>query len=212
MDGNIAPLPQLFELAEAYGAWLMVDDAHATGVLGKNGAGAAEYFGLTHRVHLCMGTLSKSAGAEGGYVAADQAFIDYLRNHARSFIFQTSLSPGVAAAASTGIRLIQEQPWRREKLIELANIFRKELKALGFQLVEGTTPIIAVVIGGAQEAVEFSRLLEEDGVFAPAIRPPTVPEGTSRIRVTLMATHQQEELDIALRACAKIGKEMGLIS
>ncbi|RXT06990.1 8-amino-7-oxononanoate synthase [Ammoniphilus sp. CFH 90114] len=211
MDGNIAPLPRIVEIAEAYGAWVMVDDAHATGVLGSNGAGTAEHFGLTNRVHLCMGTMSKSIGAEGGYVAADHVFIEYLRNNARSFIFQTALSPGVIAAASAGIRLIQQQPWRREKLIEQASLFRQGLKKLGFELVEGTTPIIAVVIGDAQQAVDFSKRLEEAGLFAPAIRPPTVPIGTSRIRVTLTASHQAQDLDFALHCFENIGKEMRFI-
>lgn len=211
MDGNIAPLPDIVNLARKYRAWVMVDDAHATGVLGESGAGTAEYFGLNEEIDLSMGTLSKAIGAEGGYVAGRWELIDYLRNRARSFIFQTSLSPGVVAAALEGIRIIQEEPERREQLQLHAQALRKGLRDLGFSIVEGDTPIIAVLIGGAKQAMEFSERLEEAGIFAPAIRPPTVPEGSSRIRVTVMATHQPAHIDTALQCFSKIGKEMGVI-
>lgn len=210
MDGNIAPLPQIVELAETYGAWVMVDDAHAAGVLGKTGAGTAEYFGLSGRVHLAMGTLSKSIGAEGGYVAASEPVVEYLRNYARTFIFQTSLSPGVIGAALEAIEMIRTEPERRQRLLDNAAYMRAGLKEMGFTLVEGSTPILAVVIGEAERAVAFSRHLEERGVFAPAIRPPTVPEGSSRIRVTLTAVHTRTQIDRALAAFAAAGKELGV--
>ncbi|BAU28554.1 8-amino-7-oxononanoate synthase [Aneurinibacillus soli] len=211
MDGTIAPLPEIVELAERYGAWVMVDDAHATGVLGKTGAGTAEHFGLSDRVQLTMGTLSKAIGAEGGYVAAAASVTNYLRNYARSFIFQTSLSPGVVAAAMKGIELIQSEPERRQTLQENATYMRSGLQQCGFTLIEGNTPIIAVIIGDAKQAVHFSRLLEEEGIFAPAIRPPTVAEGSSRIRVTVMATHTISEIKKALASFEKIRKEIGII-
>ncbi|MFB5283982.1 8-amino-7-oxononanoate synthase [Peribacillus sp. Hz7] len=212
MDGNIAPLPAIVSLAKKYGAMVMVDDAHSTGILGKTGAGTAEYFGLTQQIDLLMGTLSKSIGAEGGYVAASQSLIQYLRNKARSFIFQTALSPSVVAASIEGIRIIREERERSVRLLENAEFLRNGLKKSGFTLVDGSTPILAVLIGSAQDAVRFSKRLEEEGIFAPAIRPPTVPEGMSRIRLTIMATHQQEQLEYALHTFVKIGKEMNLLS
>ncbi|MFT9846928.1 8-amino-7-oxononanoate synthase [Aneurinibacillus sp. REN35] len=212
MDGNIAPLPDIVTVAEAYGAWVMVDDAHATGILGRNGAGTAEYFGVEDRVQLAVGTLSKSIGAEGGYVAASAAVIDYLRNYARSFIFQTALSPGVIGAALAAIHVIQTEPARRELLLSQSDYMRKSLQTLGFTLVEGTTPILAVLIGEAEQAVAFSARLKEKGVFAPAIRPPTVPEGSSRIRLTLSALHTREEIDGAIAACEEVGRAMGMIT
>lgn len=212
MDGNIAPLPAIVSLAKKYGAMVMVDDAHSTGILGKTGAGTAEYFGLTHQIDLLMGTLSKSIGAEGGYVAASQSLIQYLRNKARTFIFQTALSPSVIAASIEGIRIIREERERSVRLLENAEFLRNGLKKSGFSLVDGSTPILAVLIGSAQDAVHFSKRLEEEGIFAPAIRPPTVPEGMSRIRLTIMATHRQEQLEYALHTFVKIGKEMNFLS
>ncbi|MFJ8266707.1 8-amino-7-oxononanoate synthase [Peribacillus asahii] len=212
MDGNIAPLPAIVSLAKKYGAMVMVDDAHSTGILGKTGAGTAEHFGLTHQIDLLMGTLSKSIGAEGGYVAASQSLIQYLRNKARTFIFQTALSPSVVAASIEGIRIIREERERSVRLLENAEFLRNGLKKSGFTLVDGSTPILAVLIGSAQDAVHFSKRLEEEGIFAPAIRPPTIPEGMSRIRLTIMATHRQEQLEYALHTFVKIGKEMNFLS
>ncbi|WP_229703988.1 8-amino-7-oxononanoate synthase [Caldalkalibacillus thermarum] len=212
MDGNIAPLPELVSLAEQYGAWLMVDDAHGTGVLGDTGAGSVEHFGLSGRVHLSVGTLSKACGAEGGYVAGSQTVIEYLLNRARSFIFQTALSPGVVAASLEAIHIIRTEPVLRHQLLSNARYLREGLKSYGFRLIEGETPIIAVLIGEAKTAVRFSRRLEEAGVYAPAIRPPTVPEGMSRIRCTVMATHTTAQLDFALAQFKQVGQELGVIS
>lgn len=211
MDGNIAPLPDIVSLAKRYNAMVMVDDAHATGVLGARGAGTAEHFGLTDDIDLLMGTLSKSVGAEGGYVAASRSIIQYLRNKARSFIFQTSLSPAVVAASMEGLRIISSEQHRRTQLLENARFLRQGLADAGFSLIDGNTPIIAVLIGSAYDAVYFAKRLEEEGVYAPAIRPPTVPEGMSRIRVTVMSSHEPEHLTYALNAFIKIGKEMSLI-
>ncbi|MDQ0338373.1 8-amino-7-oxononanoate synthase [Caldalkalibacillus uzonensis] len=212
MDGNIAPLPELVSLAEQYGAWLMVDDAHGTGVLGDTGAGSVEHFGLSGRVHLSVGTLSKACGAESGYVAGSQTVIEYLLNRARSFIFQTALSPGVVAASLEAIHIIRTEPALRHQLLSNARYLREGLKSYGFRLIEGETPIIAVLIGEAKTAVRFSRRLEEAGVYAPAIRPPTVPEGMSRIRCTVMATHTTAQLDFALAQFKQVGQELGVIS
>lgn len=208
MDGNIAPLPEITQLASVYGAWVMVDDAHATGILGETGAGTAEYFGVSDGVHLAMGTLSKSIGTEGGYIAASANVIRYLRNYARPFIFQTSLSPGVIGAALKAVEIIQTEPVHRQRVMANAEYMRTGLRKLGYRLIEGTTPILAVVIGEAKRAVEVSRCLEGHGVFAPAIRPPTVPEGTSRIRVTLSAVHTRDEMDRTLAAFAAVSNEI----
>ncbi|MMZ58736.1 8-amino-7-oxononanoate synthase [compost metagenome] len=155
-----------------------------------------------------MGTLSKSIGTEGGYVAASANVIQYLRNYARPFIFQTSLSPGVIGAALKAVEIIQTEPVYRQRVMANAEYMRTGLRKLGYRLIEGTTPILAVVTGEAKRAVEVSRCLEGHGVFAPAIRPPTVPEGTSRIRVTLSAVHTRDEMDRALAAFAAASNEI----
>ncbi|GIM46875.1 8-amino-7-oxononanoate synthase [Collibacillus ludicampi] len=211
MDGDIANLPGIVELAERYGAWVMVDDAHATGVLGRRGAGTVEHFDLHGRVHIQMGTLSKAVGAEGGYIAGTHELIEYLRNCARPFIFSTALSPGVIGTALTAIDLIENEPERRARLSLISKRVREELIEMGFRVMSGETPILPILIGEAERAVEFSHHLEEQGVFAPAIRPPSVPQGTSRIRLTLMATHTDEDVRDILGAFARIGQKMGVI-
>jgi 8-amino-7-oxononanoate synthase len=211
MDGDIANLPGIVELAERYGAWVMVDDAHATGVLGRRGAGTVEHFDLHGRVHIQMGTLSKAVGAEGGYIAGTRELIEYLRNCARPFIFSTALSPGVIGTALTAIDLIENEPERRARLSLIGKRVREELLEMGFRVMPGETPILPILIGEAERAVEFSHHLEEQGVFAPAIRPPSVPQGTSRIRLTLMATHTDEDVRDILGAFARIGQKMGVI-
>ena len=189
MDGDIAPLPQIVQLAKTYDAYVMVDDAHATGVIGKNGGGTAAYFGLQADVHITVGTLSKAVGAEGGFVATSQLLVEYLRNKARTFIFQTSLSPAVIQAAREGIRLIQKENERQQQLERNGQFLRSGLKKAGFTLADSSTPIIAIIIGAAEKAVAFSEHVKKKGMFIPAIRPPTVQEGSSRLRMTVMATH-----------------------
>jgi len=195
MDGDIAPLPAICDLAEQYGADVMVDDAHATGVLGPNGAGTVDHFGLHGRVAVQMGTLSKACAAEGGYIAGSRDMIDYLVNRARPFIFSTALSPAVIGAARAALQIVREEPHRRESVLAQAEWLRSMLRGDGFTVFPSETPIIGVLIGEAEEAVTFARRLEEAGVFAPAIRPPTVPQGTSRIRLTLTATHTNSDVD-----------------
>jgi 8-amino-7-oxononanoate synthase len=200
MDGDIAPLPAICALAERFQADVMVDDAHATGVLGSKGAGTVDHFGLYGRVAVQMGTLSKALGSEGGYIAGSRELIRYLLNRARTFVFSTAQSPGTIGAALAALRVVQEEPERRMRLQEMAAGLRSRLAAEGFHVLPGETPILGVVIGEAEESVKFAKRLEEAGVFAPAIRPPTVPPGTSRIRLTLMATHTEEDLERILDA------------
>lgn len=200
MDGDLAPLPEITQLGKKYDAWVMVDDAHGTGVLGANGGGTAEYFGLEKDVQLSVGTLSKAVGAEGGFVACKKEVAHYLRNKARPFIFQTSLPPGIVAAAIEGLQIIQREPGRRQKLLDNGTYFRRELKNVGYHVPNGITPIIPVLIGKAEDALHLANHLEEQGIFAPAIRPPSVPEGSCRIRFTVMATHKKEDITQAIQA------------
>ena len=211
MDGDIAPLPKIVELAKEYKAYIMIDDAHATGVLGNDGRGTADYFGLKEEIDFTVGTLSKAIGAEGGFVSTSSIAKNYLLNNARSFIFQTALSPSAIEAAREGISIIQNEPERRKQLLKNAQYLRLKLEESGFVIKEGETPIISLIIGGSHEAMQFSAKLMDEGVFIPAIRPPTVPKGSSRLRITVMATHTIEQLDMVISKIKKIGKEMGIV-
>lgn len=211
MDGDIAPLPEIVALAKKYNAYIMVDDAHATGVLGECGGVTIDYFGLQHEVDFIVGTLSKAVGTEGGFVAGSSLAIQYLRNRARTFIFQTALSPGVIEAAREGIRLIQHEPERRQRLLKNAHFLYTNLARQGFTISPSNTPIISLLIGDANQAVEFSEQLMEEGIYIPAIRPPTVPQGSSRLRITVMATHTEEQLRMVVDHVSEIGRRMGVI-
>ncbi|MFF2796475.1 8-amino-7-oxononanoate synthase [Lysinibacillus xylanilyticus] len=211
MDGDIAPLPEIVALAKKYNAYIMIDDAHVTGVLGSDGRGTADYFGLKDEIDFTVGTLSKAIGAEGGFVATSSIAKNYLLNNARSFIFQTGLSPSAIEAAREGISIIQNEPERREQLLNNAKYLRLKLEESDFVVTEGETPIISLLIGDAHEAMQFSEKLLDEGVFIPAIRPPTVPKGSSRLRITVMATHTMEQLDTVINKIKKIGKEMGIV-
>jgi len=211
MDGDIAPLPDMVELAEDYGALLMVDEAHGTGVLGERGAGTVEHFGLTDRVPIQMGTLGKALGGFGAYVAGSDVLREYLINRARSFIFTTALPPADMAVALEAVRMVWEEPQRRRRLHQNVVYLVDGLKSLGFQVTNQGTAIIPVIIGPEDKTMDMSTKLLEYGVFVAGIRPPTVPPGTSRLRVTVMATHAQEDLDKALEAFERAGKEVGVI-
>ena len=211
MDGDIAPLPDMVELAEDYGALLMVDEAHGTGVLGERGAGTVEHFGLTDRVPIQMGTLGKALGGFGAYVAGSDVLREYLINRARSFIFTTALPPADMAVALEAVRMVWEEPQRRRRLHQNVVYLVDGLKSLGFQVTNQGTAIIPVIIGPEDKTMDMSAKLLEYGVFVAGIRPPTVPPGTSRLRVTVMATHAQEDLDKALEAFERAGKEVGVI-
>jgi 8-amino-7-oxononanoate synthase len=212
MDGDIAPLPHLLQLAEEFQALLMVDDAHATGVLGKRGAGTAEHFGLEGQGIIQMGTLSKALGSEGGYVAGSAILVDYLRNRARSFIFSTALSPPVVAAAMAALDVLEEEPYLLDQLRANVCQLYRGLKEMGFEVLPTESAIIPLMVGEAQRALALSAALAEKGIFVPAIRPPTVPEATSRVRITVMATHTPEDLQRALDAFRQAGKRLGFLS
>lgn len=210
MDGTLAPLDKIIELANRYHAFVIVDDAHATGVLGKNGRGSSEHFGVTP--HVVISTLSKAVGTEGGVVTGSKTLIDYLRNRARSFIFQTAIPPSICAASIVAIDLIEQDENRRKTMHENAQQIRTSLQQFGFTVMGDHSPIIPVIIGDASVAVQFAEKLQEKGIYAPAIRPPTVPVGKSRIRLTVTANHDQQEIKQLLAAFNEIGKEMKLIS
>ena len=211
MDGDIAPVPGLADVAHHYGLLLMVDDAHATGVLGSHGGGTSDYFGLQDAVDIQMGTLSKALAGEGGFVAGKQLLIDYLKNSARSFIFSTALSPQMVAVSVRAIEIIQEDKASRILLMENAIWFRAKLKEAGFHVMDGITPIIPVIIGDALQTLHFSLKLLDEGVQISAVRPPVVATGTSRLRITLMATHTRNDLTQAMEKIKLVGGQMGII-
>jgi len=211
MDGDIAPVPELAEIAHRFGLLLMVDDAHATGVLGKQGGGTSEYFGLQAAVDVQMGTLSKSLAGEGGFVAGRKLLIDYLKNKARSFIFSTAVSPQMVAVSLRAIEIMRQDASARETLLENAGWFRQALRQAGFQVSEGITPIIPVIIGDALKTLQFSLKLLEEGIQISAMRPPAVAVGTSRLRITLMATHTRNDLSFALEKIKSVGGSLGVI-
>jgi len=211
MDGDIAPLDKIVGLARKYEAMVMIDEAHALGVLGKHGKGAAEYFDLEDKIDIQMGTLSKAAGAFGAYCCGSAELISFLVNHARSFIYTTGLPPAICAASLKAIEMIEQQPQRRQQLWEKTNFLKESLKNMGFDTMNSQTPIIPILVKDPQLAVEFSRQLFEQGIFVQAIRPPTVPINTARLRVTVMATHTRGNLDRALEQFRKIGRELCLI-
>lgn len=211
MDGDIAPLCELVRLKKTYGAFLVVDEAHASGVYGEKGEGLSHHLGIAEHIDLQMGTFSKALGAFGAYVAGKKVLIDYLINHMRSFIFTTALPPAALGAIQAAIAVVQEAHDRRRQLHELSVYFRTRLQALGFDTGPSITQIVPVIVGENDRAVQFSRRLQERGIAAVAIRPPTVPEGTARIRFSLMATMTKEQLDWALTEIAAVGKEMKVI-
>ena len=211
MDGDVAPLERIVALAQQYDCLVMVDEAHALGVLGKTGKGALEHFGLEGKVDIQMGTLSKAAGSFGAYCAGSSELIDYLINCARSFIYTTGMPPSVAAASLKALEIIEEEPERRERLWANTEYFHRGLQQLGFDTAQSQTPIIPVIVKESALAMDFSRKLFEAGIFVSAIRPPTVPANTARLRVTVMATHKKEDLDFVLEQFQSIGRELCLI-
>lgn len=211
MDGDVAPLERIVALAKQYHAMVMVDEAHAFGVLGKKGKGAVEHFGLDGQIDIQMGTLSKAAGAFGAYCCGSTELIQYLINRARSFIYTTGMPPAVAAAAQAAVDIIENEPQRREYLKSAAEHLRRELKQAGFDTGHSQTPIIPLMIGDSSVAVEFSRRLFEKGIFVQAIRPPTVPRNTARLRITVMATHTREDMELLLGLLIHVGKELKIV-
>ena len=198
MDGDEAPLTGIVELAEKYGAMVMVDEAHATGIFGAGGAGVVQKLGLGNRVLVQMGTLGKALGGFGAYIAGSRGLCELLINRCRSFIFTTSLPPAVMAMAMAALDLVKREPERREALWNNCRSLKEGLRGLGFELGASESPILPLIIGDATECMRFSEKLLESGVFAQGIRPPTIPPGTSRLRITLMATHTREQIERAL--------------
>jgi len=210
MDGDIAPLPRLVELAENFDAAVMVDDAHASGVLGKNGRGTTDHFGLHGRVALNIGTLSKAIGVVGGYVASSQVVRDHLIHKARPFLFSSSHPPAVVAACIAAIDVLESEPGLISRLWENTAHFKNGLSELGFDIGTSETPITPVMCGEAPTAMRLSDELRDRGVFAQGIGFPTVPRGRARVRTMVMATHTDTQLDRALEAFADAGKAVGL--
>jgi 8-amino-7-oxononanoate synthase len=199
MDGDLAPLPELSALAQKHNAWLMSDDAHAIGVLGKTGAGCAEHFNLAvEQLPIVMATLGKSLGTFGAIVAGSEALIETLIQFSRTYIYTTALPPAVAAATLASVRLAQTESWRREKLNSLIARFRAGAAQLNLPLMESQTPIQPILIGDSAEALRISSALAERGILISAIRPPTVPKGTARLRITLSAAHSEAQIDALL--------------
>ena len=211
MDGDIGNLPALVPLAERYGAIMMVDDAHASGVLGRHGRGTVDHFGLHGRVDIQVGTLSKAIGVLGGYVCGSRDLIEYLYHRARPFLFSTSHPPAVAAACLAAFDVLEQEPERIENLWQNTRYFKAGLEQAGFDTGVSATPIVPVMIGDAARAHQFSQALFERGVFATGIGFPTVPEGKARIRTILNAMHTQAELDRALEVFQQVGREMGVL-
>lgn len=194
MDGDLAPLVELCELADAFDAMLLVDEAHGTGVFGADGRGAAAELGVEDRVHIRVGTLSKSLGSVGGFVAGSRRLVDHLVNEAPTLLFSTAMPPPVAAAAHRALEISLAEPWRRGRVHDLGRRVREELRGQGWQVPESTGPIVPVIVGDPREALAVSSTLEAAGFLVPAIRPPTVPRGTARSRISLSATHTDEQV------------------
>ena len=211
MDGDLAPLPELSRLAQAYEADLYIDDAHGTGVMGPHGRGTAEHFDLEASIPFQMGTLGKAFGSSGAYLAGSSTLIQYLMNTSRSFIFTTAPPPGTAAAATTAIQIMQREPERRARLWANRERLFTGLTQLGFSLSPSVSPIIPILVGSAETALSFARYLFTEGVYAPAIRPPTVPDATSRIRITVTSEHTPSHIEQALAAFQRAGQSAGLI-
>lgn len=211
MDGDVAPLPEIMALADKYGAFVMVDDAHASGVMGPNGRGTPAHFHLSDRVQIQIGTLSKAVGSIGGYVAGERRLIDYLTSVARPFMFSSSHPPSVVATCSAAVDVMLDEPERIQRLWDNANHFKAGLKKLGFDTGASETPITPVMVGDTFKAQKFSARLFEEGVFALAICYPIVGRGKDRLRTIVSSGHTLKDLDFALEKFGKVGRELGII-
>lgn len=211
MDGDIAPLPVIVDLAEKYDAFVYVDDAHASGVLGKNGKGSTDHFGLHGRVHIQVGTLSKAIGVVGGYMASSQVLKDYLIHKARPFLFSTSAPPAVAAACLAAIQLLQQSSELTSMLWSNTTSFRTSLQELGFDTGASETPIIPIIVGDPARTMKFSDRLLEEGIFAQGIVYPTVAADKGRVRLIVTAKHTDSDLQFALQVLKQVGQEFGLV-
>jgi 8-amino-7-oxononanoate synthase len=211
MEGDIAPLPEIVKVARDFGAALMVDDAHGLGVLGPRGRGTPEHFGLEDEVHLAMGTFSKSLASIGGFIAGERAVIDHIRHTARSLIFSAALAPAAAAAAGAAVDIIEREPERREQLWRNARFLKDGLTSLGFRTGDSETPVIPIIVGDDSRAFAMTRRLDELGVFVNPVISPATPPGRALLRTSCMATHTEAQLSRALEACARAGREFGVI-
>ncbi len=211
MDGDLGALPELTALAEEYGCIMMVDDAHASGVFGRQGRGTVDHFGLHGRVHIQVGTLSKAIGALGGYVAGSRTLIEFLYHRARPFLFSTSHPPSVAATCLAALDVLAEEPQLIERLWENTRFFKAGLAALGFDTGASVSPITPVIVGETAVAMKLSDRLFEEGVFAQGIGYPTVPRGKARVRTIVTAAHTKDDLQHALDTFGKVGRELGII-
>jgi glycine C-acetyltransferase len=212
MHGDLAPLPEICDLADRYDALVMVDDSHATGFLGPTGRGTPEYFGVQDRVDIITSTLGKAlGGASGGFTAGRQAIVDFLRQRSRPYLFSNTLAPAIAAASLAAFDLIERHPELRQRLMENTAYFRERLTNLGFQIVSGIHPIVPIVLGDEHKTVTMAKALNERGIFVVGFSYPVVPKGEARIRVQLSAAHTRDHLDRAIAAFADVGRELGVI-
>jgi len=211
MEGDIAPVPEIIDLARQYNARVMVDDAHGLGVLGERGAGTSEHFGVTQDVDIIMGTFSKSLASLGGFAASCREVVEYLKHHSRPLIFSASISPPNTAAALEALRILKEEPERREWLWRNTKILHDGFKSLGFDIGTSQTPVIPVYVGDVLKVFQTCMMLHQEGVFVNPVVPPGVPPGRSLIRVSCMATHTPGQMHFALEKFEKVGKALGLI-
>lgn len=211
MDGDLSPLPDLLALCQNHDATLLIDDAHGTGVMGDNGRGTIEHFGLNPKDILQMGTLSKAIGTSGGYVAGTVSLKQYLINTSKAFIYTTAQPPAIAAASSAAIQIIQNEPDRRKRLWDNRNYLFSELKGIGFQLTNTQSPILPILVKSPEKALKMSQALYERGIHAPAIRPPTVPKDSSRVRLTVSSKHKESQLHTVVEEIGKLRKEIWIV-
>lgn len=211
MDGDIAPLPELIEIKKKYNALLMVDEAHSLGVLGENGKGIEEYFGIYGEVDIDMGTLSKTIPSVGGYIAGDKNLIDFIKHNSRAYIFSAALPPAQTMAALISFDIIEEEKWRIKKLWENINQYTSELKKMGFDIMKTESAVVPILIKDDELALKFTRILWDEGILIFPILTPAIPPGTSRLRSCIMASHSSEDIDKALKVLYKGGKKLGII-
>ncbi|MDJ0852863.1 MAG: aminotransferase class I/II-fold pyridoxal phosphate-dependent enzyme, partial [Myxococcota bacterium] len=212
MEGDVAPLPEIADLAKRYGARLMVDDAHGLGVFGENGRGTPEHFGVEDAVDLVMGTFSKSLATVGGFIAGDAYVIEHIKHNARAQIFSAAPPPASMAAAMKALEIVEREPERRKRLWESTEYMKEEFEKLGYDTGDSASPVIPLVVGEDVTAFSMATRLADEGVFANPVVSPAVPEGRAMIRTSYMATHTHEHLDRALEAFEKVGREFGIIA
>jgi glycine C-acetyltransferase len=210
MDGDISPLDKIVELAKTYGAYVMVDEAHATGVIGKNGKGTPEHFNIEGKVDIVSGTFSKALGAVGGFIAANSELIELLRYYSRSYMFSTAMTPQVAASLIEAMNVIENEPERREKLWKNINYFRKNLLNLGFNLGNSETAIFPIIIGDDNKVKEACKMMHEKGIYVNPVLYPAVPKRLARLRMSIMSEHTREHLDKTLKALEEVGAKLNL--